>query len=392
MKHIHIAIFSAPGPTHVHPTLTIVATLLRRGYRVSYVTSASFADMVGKLGAEVLPCPRIEAPFTQNKNQAGRVEEQYASDIVDLAARTIRLVLPFYERNRPDLILYDLAAYAGLTVAEKLGVPTVRISPQFAFNEANVESSVIPGALRESVYKVSREADEFFSAQGISRHNMVFNMAEPSVYFYVPDFQLSDTPRASHFYAGRCAAERPCEGTWQSARTDDRPSILIAASTVYKQGTEYYRLCLQSLTRLRWHTVLAIGNNDPTALDPLPPHCEVVRHTPLVLVMPYVDLIICAAGMSTTMESMYHGLPMLMLTHGHAELEAYAQNIENLGLGTHLRKADFGPESMTGCIARMAADRSLRDRVQRMQAKVRRSAGGEEVVNWIEERLAHGQR
>ena len=58
MTNRHIAFFSVPYPPHVNPTLAIVSVLVRRGYRVTYVTSDTFAARVAALGAfEVVSCP-----------------------------------------------------------------------------------------------------------------------------------------------------------------------------------------------------------------------------------------------------------------------------------------------------------------------------------------------
>jgi MGT family glycosyltransferase len=389
MKHAHVAVFSAPGPTHVHPTLCILNTLVRRGYRVSYVTSKRFAANVSELGAEVVLCPRVEFPFNQNKNEGLDVEQQYSPHIIDLAARTIVLVEQFYERNKPDLILYDAAAYAGLVIAQRLSVPSIRTSPQFAFNEISLQSSNIPRAFRDFELDLSGQADEFFRIHGVKGSGIIFNMGVPTVYFYIDDFQLGRHAREQwNLYAGRCAAERPCRPAWKGAQLDGRPSVLISDSTVYRQSLQYFKICAQAFSELQWHTILAIGGStDPADFEPLPPSCEIVQHMPPVLAMPYVDLMVGPAGMTSTMEAMYHGLPMLMITDGQPELEAYARNVENLGLGMRLRQDAVSVEGLTRCALEMISDANLSSRVQQIQHKVRRSAGAEDVVNWIEEFL-----
>jgi MGT family glycosyltransferase len=393
MKYAHIAIFSTPGPTHVHPTLTILASLVRRGYRVTYVTSQRFAAMVGELGAEIVLCPRIEFPFDQDRGETQPIERQYSPHIIDLAARTIQLVLPFYESDPPDLILYDAAAYAGLVVAERLGVPAVRVSPQFACSEASLQCGTVPVAWREAKLKLNRNSDAFFHAQGIRRDDVIFDLTEPTVYFYVEEFQLGHYARGdSNLYAGRCAAERPCPIASQPRRAATMPAVLVTTSTVYNQGPQYYRMCLDALAELRCHVVLALSSHtDASAFGPTPPDCEIVQDVPLAPLMAHMDLIICLAGMSTTMEAMYHGLPMLMPTHGHPELEAYAQNIDNLGLGIHLPGA-ASVERVAHSVRVMIGDRALHARVREMRDKVRRSAGGEEVVNWLEQRFFGRER
>lgn len=52
---MHIAFICLPAAGHVNPTLPVVAELVRRGHRVTYATSAKYADAVESVGAVFLP-------------------------------------------------------------------------------------------------------------------------------------------------------------------------------------------------------------------------------------------------------------------------------------------------------------------------------------------------
>lgn len=45
MKYSHVAVVSHPMPPHVGPTLPVVSTLVRGGYRVTYANSAPFSEL-----------------------------------------------------------------------------------------------------------------------------------------------------------------------------------------------------------------------------------------------------------------------------------------------------------------------------------------------------------
>lgn len=393
MKRPHVAIFNAPLRTTVNPSLTIVQTLVRRGYRVTYVTSNRFAAELAKLGAEIVLIPNMEFPYTQAANLSLPMEHQYSNDLLDLAARTLSQVSSFYRENVPSFVLYEQLAYAGLVLAEQAGVPAIRISSHLAFDEEVLKHLPIKPHLRQALNQRRENVDEFLKQHGVHRRDAIFIAREPTVYSYVKDLQLPQ--RADHglsLYAGRCAAERPYLGTWKSARADDKRAILITASTTHMQGPQYYAMCMEALAGLGWHAVLAVGASfDAESLQPLPADCEVVRNTPLSVLMPHVELLIGLGGMAITMEALYHGLPQLMLTHGVQEAEWYAQNVQSHGLGIHLSQEQTSAASIRGCVVQMSEDSAMRARVKRMQDKVRRSAGGEEAVNWIEEYLASPQ-
>lgn len=389
MTRLHVAIFSAAYPVMVNPTLTLVATLIRRGYRTTYVTSGRFAADVSRLGADVLLMPRMAPPFNQDKGLTLPMEKQYAVDLFDLASRTLEAVWPFFVHNKPDLVLYDAIAFAGLIVAERLGIPSVRMSPQFALDDETLQLPIIRPVVRQNSTARRARITQYLKDLGISRNDdVIYSRAVPTIYFYLREFQLNGQMGDGHcIYAGRCAAERRLDRTWQPPVVS-RPLILVSASTFYVPGSDYYRVCLQALTDLNCHCLLATGRDvDLAPLKPLPPHCEVIDDVPQLLLMPHVELIICLGGMTTTMESMYHGLPMLMMSNGSPEAEMYADNVQHLGLGIHLQSEAATQEAIRKSIVQISTDRALRDRVNMMQKNVKRSAGGEEVVNWIEDFL-----
>jgi MGT family glycosyltransferase len=390
----HVAIFSVAHPVLVNPTLTLVATLTRRGYRTTYVTSQRFAAEVSRLGADVLLMPRTEPPFTQDKGLTLPMDRQYSSgDLLDLTPRTLEAVWPYFLQNKPDIILYDAIAIAGLIVAERLGIPSIRMSPQFALDEKALELPIIRPDIRQSVIEVRSRLTQYLRSLGVPRDDDVrFDRAVPTIYFFPREFQLNGQTDGHCIYAGRCAAERPLIGTWRPPAVS-RPLILLSTSTIYVKGIEYYRTCLQALTDLNWHCLLATGRYvDVAGLMPLPPHCEIVEDIPQLLLMPHVEMILCLGGMATTMESMYHGLPMLMMSNGYSEAEMYADNVQHLGLGIHLQSEATTTEDIRRSIIQISEDEALRERVNMMQKRVKRGLGGEEVINWVEDFLETPQR
>lgn len=393
VNRTHVAIFSVPLPVLVNPTLTLVSTLIRRGYRTTYVTSQRYAAEVSRLGADVLLMPRLEPPFTQDKGLTLPMERQYSPDFFDLSSRTLDAVWPFFMRNKPSLILYDATSFAGLVVAERLGIPSIRMSPQFALDEETLQLPIVRPDLRQYLADRRPRVNQYLKHLGVTRDDdVVFSRSIPTIYFYPREFQLNHQTNDRHcIYAGRCAAERPLHRTWRPPQVS-RPLILVSTSTMLVKGIDYYRICLEALSDLKWHSLLATGRDVELAtLDPLPPHCEIIDDLPQLLLMPHVEMILCLGGMTTTMESMYHGLPMLMMSNGYSEAEVYADNVQGLGLGVHMQSAAVTEETIRKSIVYISNHKSLRERVKIMQRQIRRSPGGEEVINWVEDFLENPQ-
>jgi MGT family glycosyltransferase len=380
----------------VNPTFSLVATLIRRGHRVTYVTSERFAVDVAALGAEVLRCPRIDSPFDQDDDAALPIEHQYVRDLASLAARTFALTWPFYAKDRPDLVIYDAAAFAGMLVADKSGTTAIRMSNQFDYTEETLGGGEVPLALQRQLCATQRQADELFTAHASHRRNVILAGKDATFYFYLSDLQLRRSiPAPDAFYAARCTAERPNVARWRRPTRRSRPAALVTSSTTYVQDARYYGSCLLALADLGWETFLSVGTNSTAAdFGPLPANCHPVQNIPLVAIMPHVDLLICAAGLATAMEALYHGLPMLMLTAGYPELEAYAAKFHGYGVGVHLDQASAGPANVAHHADRIRNDTELQLAVKRAQNAVKRSAGAEELVNWLEQRglVASGAR
>ncbi len=372
-KRIHAAFFVFPEYADTVPTLSVVSTLVRRGYRVSYVTTDRFARDIAELGAEFIRCPALSK------------EPADESPFHTLTAETLSAITPFYEQNRPDVVIHDTVSLPGWILANRWQTPAIQVSPDFKMDKR----------------KPSRQAPEFFKAAlsgaagleqvlaryGIHADAFLFSREKLNVYFYSKLFQLDDEVHDDGcFYAGRCAPERPVFEKWMSRDTDGRPVVLVSTSTLFAQGPEHFRMCIEALRDIRWHVILQIAENHiPAALGPLPEHFEVIQRKPQIAVLPYVDLLICAGGMMTTMEAIYCGVPLLMTTYGNTELEAYAENGVRLGVGRHLRKPETSASTIRDHVLQMSEDTSLFDRVQRMQRVIQAEAGAEEVANRIGE-------
>jgi MGT family glycosyltransferase len=385
MKHPHVAFFSFPHASDVNPTLSLVATLVRRGYRVTYVTSTRFASRVAAIGAEFVLCP----PFPSGHSGSHTIlSGTLTQELIDLAVQTISDVKTFYERNVPDLIIYDFICLAGRILADRWKIPAVQTRPAFGFDRRHLREQVKAPEYYQAILDEGRKVDSFFRRHQIDG-DFPFHKEALNIYFYPRVFQL---PGASFddscFYAARCAGEQPYERKWKPQYSTELPTVLVSTSTYYIQGPDYFNMCINALEGLQRHVVLAIGdNNDPTSFAPLPPHFEIIHRMPQIQVLPYADLLICLGGMTTTMEAMYYGVPLLMMTHGFPEPELYAENVARLGLGRHLTKTESTVENIRKLVLGISDDAALFERVQHMQHMVQSAPGGEGTANRIGEYL-----
>jgi len=385
MKKAHITIISFPHPPHVNPTLPIVSVLVRRGHRVTYGTSDRFASRVAELGAEIVPCPAFRIDTLSD----GADEKESWQPYFRLAIGTLTEMARFYEGNRPDLMIYDSMAFAGRIFANRWGIQSIQINPSFAHDKENWSQQVKDPDFRKWLLESRKHADHFLEQHGIVASDSLFHREKLNIHLFPKALQpKGDVFGEEFFYAGRCAGEQPYYGDWQRRDTEGRPIVLVSTSTSYLQGPRFFRMCIDALSDLQWHVILSIGDScDAASLAPLPAHFEIVQHTSHIKMLPHVSLFICLGGIITTAEAAYHGIPLVVTTHGFPELEWQADNIEDLGIGIHVRKAETNADTLRSLAVRVLGDRELLNRVRRMQRTVQREPGAEETVNRIEEYL-----
>lgn len=387
MKNAHVAFVSTPITSHLNSTLPIVPVLVRRGHRVTYATTDPFPTKVESLGAEV-----IKYRFGAITSQVMKGDENV---YCRLATNTLAALLPFYDKNRPDVVIYDMTAMAGPILAHKWQIPAIKISPNFAFNRTVLDRQIKDPKLREGVLEASAQADRFLERHGVGITGYVFHRQKLNIHMMPRDFEpCGEALDETCFYPGRCAGEQVPFGDWRSQNQGDRPIVLVATSRSYVQGPEYFRTCVAAFSDLNCHVILSISDNDAdlAALSSLPSNFEIVLRTSHTRILPYASLLVFMGGNISANEAAYYGVPWIATSLGISELEWLGDILAGLGLGVHLKGADVSSASLRSAALEVLESAAIREKVKRFQRKVRRDAGAEETANRIEEYLEENTR
>ncbi len=394
-KH-HIAFFVVPAPPHVNPTLSIVSTLVRRGHRVTYVTSDIFEPILSELGAECVLCSRLfEAsdikpdpdPKWWTWDDIGRAYPGF----IDVATRTLSEVTHRYEEDRPDIILYDSLCFAGRVLAEQWRIPAIQTTPIFAYLDVYFTRKNGVCYTPQGFIEFGNKLDDFFLNHGVHMGNNLFHKEQLNIHFFPRAFQFDAHTFDERFlFAGECIAERPSQCEWKRKSAEDKPIILVSASTTSYNGPEYFGMFIEALKDLPWHVVISTGNMvDLSSFDHIPDSVEIYQYVPYPKVLPHAWLNICHGGTSTIVESMHYGVALICISQS-AEPAEYSSRVEELRVGIHIRQPEITVEAIRNAVVKIAEDASMLNRVKRMQQIVRSENGGaEEVADRIESQLAH---
>ena len=390
----HVAFFTPPSAGHLNPTLGVAAELLRRGHTVTYATTPEYADRVREVSTAVVSYEdRFGGDFRSFQFTGRSLIDAMSASLDETAALFPVLRDAFAER--PDAVVYDNGAWWGRLLAAYWAAPSVQVCPMLVSNgswsmsERYTKINALHPRLWAFFLRVGRYLRDIGS--DISPKDLVTgNGAARRLVFIPREFQYrGETFDESYSFVGPCLHERKFLGDWQRPH-ERRPLILITLGTIYNQQPEFFRTCLAACADLGGHVVIAVGDGvDIDALGTPPRNVEVRRFVAQLDVLRHADLFITHAGMGSTVEALYHGVPMLAVPQ-MAEERANADRIAQVGAGRVIDTAALTPAVLRREIDLVLADEGIRRRSAELRAATRAAGGAGAAADLIEAELRAG--
>jgi MGT family glycosyltransferase len=394
MKRRHIAIVTILGNAHVYPVLGVCSELVKRGHRVTFATNDRYAPEVRKAGAEPVIYKELRYENTDVFSKPSSFYDQnfltiWASIVGPLGLLTAASALPqlesYYEDDRPDLILEDRSFFLGRMLAARLGCPAILFSPHFApYNNTFIREE---GRFSnpEAVLAFSKVLDCFLKAYGIENGNNLLHTADLNIYFIPREFQIHGESFDERFcFVGPCL-NRPTFSTWKN-NSAGRQIVLVSGSQI-DGGTAYFRAMIDAFSGSNFFVVLSPGasiSND--VLGTLPDNVEINRDAFNFQILPHATLVISQGGTGTIVESLYYGVPALVVPRSPLHAET-AYRLAELRLGGYLPEQKMSAETINESVAQILGDAGLAGRIARMQDIVRNSGGAALAAESIDQFL-----
>ena len=78
---MHIAVVASSAPSHMHPHLAVVAELVRRGHRVTYLVGSHLAALARPTGADVVGYDSLLPGSPERAGQLARRRHRGHADV-----------------------------------------------------------------------------------------------------------------------------------------------------------------------------------------------------------------------------------------------------------------------------------------------------------------------
>lgn len=371
----------------VNPTLALAQELVKRGQDVIYYLPELFQDAVQATGAVFRRYDSKLKSISPMPTTSGIGGGALSTLMVEESRHVLPQVLDSIRAEQPDFIVYGAMCLWARIVIQVLNVPAIALRPTYAMNEhfnmssmmAQQRNQNVPN-MRDVLAKVNAGMAEVCETYHVPPVDLrsAFVHAEPLNIVFLPKaFQpAADTFDERYLFVGPSILPRN-EATDFPLDTlsNERPLLYISLGTVFTNQPEFFKMCFEAFGEQPWQVVLSWGRQvDSATLGPVPDNFLVAPYVPQLDILPRTHVFVTHGGMNSVMESLYYGVPMVVIPQ-QVEQAMTARRIAEMGLGIALENDAVDVTTLREAVERVTNEAAFRQRVQHMQ-QVTREAGG----------------
>ncbi len=380
-----VLIYTCPGLGHVYPPIATAIALRDRGHDVVIRTASASVGAIQRLGlAAAAIDPRIEAiPLEDWKAHTSIGALVSACEtFVKRARYEVPDMQEAIEAERPDLIWVDTNATGAATAAEASGVPWAHYMPhphpapargvpvfgpgfapstsQLARLRDNIMTALKPLAFRSFMHSHNSRR----VALGLPPFNGIedlYAVAPLLIQFSAEPFEYAREWPANVRLVGPALWEPPApEPQWLAA--EERPIVLVTASTEFQDDAKLIRVALEALAEEPYAVVATTAAHDPGDFD-VPANARVERRLPHQPILRRAAAVISHGGMGTTQKALAAGVPVCAVPFMRDQFEV-ARRVEHCGGGTLLAPTRLRPDRLRAALQETIGCRAGAERVR----------------------------
>lgn len=383
-----IVFFCIPAHGHTNPTLGVVRELVERGHEVLYYSYRMLQEKIEDAGATFIACDDFDAEQHLTPQEGARIGSDLALStrvLVDTTLALDEMVCTEMARLRPDCIVADSMAVWGKAVALKLEIPFVSSTTTFAFNQHSAkimkqgvkELFSMLFSMRAVNKQIKRLQEHGYPIKSIL--DIISNDDQTDTIVYTsPQFQpCAETFSDKYAFVG--PSIRPAESKVQKTRGK---LVYISMGTVNNDMLPFYQACIDALKNTDCQVILSVGSQvDSAQFGQLPEQICVYPSVDQIAVLEKADAFVSHCGMNSVNESLYFGVPLVMLPQT-AEQGGVAARVEQLGAGIRLTRTTV--ETIREAVEQILNDPIYRENAARIAAGFKACAGAKGAADKIE--------
>jgi MGT family glycosyltransferase len=380
-----------PLTGHVNPTIPVGQELAARGHDVAWTGPREVVEDLLPPDAAFLPVTlpeevgesfRVPAPelrgLTALKHLIGDI-------LVPLAHGMLPGVRDAVAAFKPDALLVDQQALAGVAVAEIDGLPWATS----ATTSANLYDQM---ALMPQVQQWADDLQRgFLRSAGFddaAAAGLDLRFSPRLVLVFSTEAFVGPGDYPDHYaFVGPSIEARPddtpFDWAWlEQPGTGSRdPVVLVSLGTLnWHNGGRFFAVVAEALAGM---AVRAIVVAPPELVDNAPPNVLVTPRVPQLALMPHLDAVVSHGGHNTVCEALAHGLP-LVVAPVRDDQPAIADQVVRAGAGVRVAFRRVRADELRGAVEAALTDDALRAGAARVQASFAAAGGPSAAADHLE--------
>ncbi|WP_408894878.1 macrolide family glycosyltransferase [Paenibacillus taichungensis] len=378
---------------HVNPTIGVVQELITRGEEVVYFTIEAYRERMEKTGAIVRTFDGQK--FIKAFVSGGRT---YLLERVNGLLLTADIIIPSVleqiKGEHFDYIIHDSMFGCGHLLAQILKLPAINSCTSFAQTEEsfdhlmqhfflNVPAEIVQ-PIKDSFHSLTIRLQEKYDVEIASPYEVFCNPAQLTIVYTTREFQ----PNGEGFdhtyqFVGPSIFSRLTDDDFDLTAIKGKRLIYISLGTIFNQALDFYRLCLKALGNTDHTIVMSVGDRTQLAdLGAIPENFIVKRYVPQMDVLQSAKLFITHGGMNSTNESLYYGVPLIILPQS-ADQPIIAEQVVTRGAGLRLQMQTLTASQLREAVDHVLSAPSFEKTAANLRESFRKSGGYHYAVDAI---------
>ncbi|UOB81958.1 glycosyl transferase (plasmid) [Bacillus sp. ZJS3] len=388
-----VLMFNFPGEGHINPTIALVEELIKREEEVIYYCVEKYRSKIENTGALFRSYENFILQIDMVKRMSRQMDSQeLLLHMVKSMDKIIEVILEEVKEEEYDYVIYDNNFAVGWIIAEVLQLPKISSCTTFAITK-KIASTLMKdygeenkhSPLYQEVMYILKKWEDIYGITLNEKQNVMTCPGDITIVYtsklYQPNVEEFND---SYIFVGPSIAQRKDVDSFSLEQEKGNKLIFISMGTVFNQQPDFYYTCFEAFRDSQVTVILAIGEqNDISQLDNIPSNFKLYNYVPQLDILQHTDLFITHGGMNSSSESLYFGVPMLVIPV-MGDQPIVAQRIEELEAGVQLDRNLLTPEILRNSAIHVLSNNIYTKNSHRIGKSLKNAGGYNKAVDEIE--------
>ncbi|MBT9544257.1 MAG: glycosyl transferase [Candidatus Sericytochromatia bacterium] len=304
-------------------------------------------------------------------------------------------VLKSLRREQPDLVVFDSLALWAKIASQIMGIKAAATISHFILDENTLSPRDLVPLLWQMLPQLPenillRKRLMRLSGKAFPHQNPLFPVRDQLNLVFTSRQLQPDTPLIDSRFHFVGPALNPAlhSETFDFNWLNADPLVYISMGTVHPLQRTFFEVCCQIFDGQRAQFVFALGPyTDLSETGPIPPNFKLASAVPQLEILQMADLFISHGGLNSIHESLYYGVPLLMIPHQFEQLlnaRCVAQKGAGLILPQYFTHHPITTSDLSTAFQKIFLNPTYRAAAGHLQADLRATGGPEVAANLLQ--------